>query len=273
MSAVTRPRGPLPGRVYWARRLFVVLVSFGLVFGIARALGGVGGGNGPSARPVGADASAATSAAATSSSTAPATTTTGTPSVDATGTGSSAAATTTPTGTKTPAATPMAQPTGQCANSDIVASPSVNGRAYAGKPVILTTTLTTKESPACTWTTSAASLALKLTSGSDRVWSTQQCTDAVPRQTVVVRKDHPLTISIVWNGQRSDTDCTRTTTWAEPGFYHAVAAALGADPTDRQFELLPPPRPTVTKTPTPDASASATPRQRPTDRPTSGNNR
>jgi hypothetical protein len=56
MTTVTRPRGPLPPRVYWTRRLLVVAVAFALVFGIARLLGSDGSG-GPTAQPVGADAS------------------------------------------------------------------------------------------------------------------------------------------------------------------------------------------------------------------------
>jgi hypothetical protein len=73
----------------------------------------------------------------------------------------------------------------------------------------------------------------------------------VPKQAVVVRKDHPATVRVAWNGQRSDDACTRSTSWAEPGTYHVVAAAFGSDPTDEQFQLLIPPAPTVTKTPKP----------------------
>ena len=40
MSAVTRPRGPLPARVYWTRRILVPSVALLLVLGIGKALGG-----------------------------------------------------------------------------------------------------------------------------------------------------------------------------------------------------------------------------------------
>ena len=154
-----------------------------------------------------------------------------------------------------------------------MATPTVKGHAYAAKPVVFAMNLTTKVSPACTWTVSSRSLVVKVTSGADRVWSTQQCTGAVPRQTVVVRQDHPVTVDLSWNGQRSDSGCTRTTTWAQPGYYHAVAAAFGADPVDTQFALQLMPRRTVTASPSPNgkstkgaagarptASAKATPR-------------
>ncbi len=244
MSPVTRPRGPLPARVYWTRRLLVVAVAFGLVFGIAHLLGS-GGSGGPAARPVGANASTtappASTAAASPQATAPGT---------AVATGKAA---------KTATPTPLASPSGPCVGSDVVATPSVKGPAYAGSAVVFTLTLTTQVSPACTWDVSARSLAVKVISGSDRIWSSQECVGAVPKQVVVVRKDHPVTVSVGWNGQRSDADCTRSTAWAEPGFYHVVAASFGAEPIDQQFELQAPLRPTITATPTPEATPTKKP--------------
>jgi hypothetical protein len=218
-------------------------VAFALVFGIARLLGS-GGSSGPSAQPVGAEAGGA---ATVLSGTA-----TGTP------TGSAPqAGTPQPTGGATPtkgarAALPLATPDGPCEGSDVVATPSVKGAASAGRPVLFTLSLTTRTSEACTWDVSASRMALKITSGSDRVWSTQDCRGAVPRQSVVVRKAQPATVAIGWNGQRSDADCTLSTDWAMPGWYHVTAAAYGGDPVDEQFRLGPAVRATVTVTPTPE---------------------
>ena len=102
-------------------------------------------------------------------------------------------------------------------------------------------------------------MAVKVTSGSDRIWSTQECSGAVPKQSVVVRKDHPVDVSVAWNGQRSDSDCTRSTAWAEPGYYHVVAASFGAEPVDVQFELKSPVPQTITATPTPSEKPSDKP--------------
>lgn len=250
MSHVTRPRGPLPARVYWTRRLLVMALAFGLVFGIAHLLGS-GGSGGPAARPVGADAStAASSTGSTAPSASPQAAATAGATAGATGQAAKAAA---------PTPTPLATPSGPCVGSDVVATPSVKGHAYAGGPVVFTMTLTTQTSPACTWDVSARSLAVKVTSGSDRIWSSQDCVGAVPKQVVVVRKDHPVTVAVGWNGQRSDADCTRTTAWAEPGFYYVVSASFGAEPIDQQFELQAPQRPTITATPTPEGKPTKTP--------------
>jgi hypothetical protein len=253
--------------VYWTRRLLLVLLAFALVFGIARLLGS-GGSGGPTATPVGATPS---------TSQAPGTTPAA--SLQAAPAGGQVAGR---KGKHKPTPTPLASPTGTCAGSDVVATPSVKGAAYAGQPVVFTMTLVTRVSEACTWEVSAQTLVVKVTSGSDRIWSTQECSGAVPRQSVVVRRDQPTTVAVGWNGQRSDTGCTRSTAWAEPGYYHVVAASFGSEPVDVQFELRSPVPRTITATPTPTrtpsgpsvatspgaASSGASPTSRPTETPT-----
>jgi hypothetical protein len=224
--------------VYWTRRLLVLVVALGLVFGIAHLLGSGGGTSAPAARRVGAVTSPSTTPAPAAVS--PTQTVGSRPQVS-------------------PTPTPLAMPSGPCASSDVVVTPSVRGAAYAGRPVVFAMSLTTKVSPACDWDVTAESLAVRITSGSDRVWSTQDCVGAVPRQSVVVRKDQPVSVTVVWNGQRSDAECTGTTPWMEPGYYHVVAAAFGSEPTDVQFPLLPPPRRTITASPTPTATPTETP--------------
>ena len=110
-------------------------------------------------------------------------------------------------------------------------------QAFAYQETTIGLELTTLESPACTWDVSEESVVLRITSGSDAIWTTQDCREAVPEDSVVVRKDHPAEVEVGWSGLRSDEGCTRTTPWAEPGYYHATAAALGGDPTDVQFQL------------------------------------
>ena len=256
MTTVTRPRGPLPARVYWTRRMLVLVVALALVFAVAQLLGrGGGSSGGPSARPVGAD----------TTSSAPASTADAKPSrKPSQNKAKRGKVSATPTPKPTPTPTPLAIPSGYCAQSDIVATPTVKDVAYAGKAVVFTLALTTKVSPACTWEVSSSSLVVRLTSGDDRIWSTQDCPLVVPKRSVVVRKDHPATIGVAWNGQRSDSGCTRSTPWALPGFYFVTAAALGGEPTEEQFELELPPRPTITPSPKPSTKSSAKPSGRQT---------
>ena len=236
MSAVTRPRGPLPARVYWTRRLLVLGLAVALVFGIGHLLGG-----GSDAR---SDQDAAQLTGASRQPGQGARTSTG---------GATSHSTARPTGTTKPTktATPLAQPDGPCSPSEVLVTPTVSG-AVAGREVVLTLELTSTESAACTWRVSKDSIAVKLTSGSDFIWSSQQCPTSITTQDMIVRAaragTEPARIGVHWSGRRSDADCSRTTDWARPGYYHAIAAALGGTATDEQFELDYPTRPTVTIT-------------------------
>jgi len=145
--------------------------------------------------------------------------------------------------------TPLPEPTGPCADSDVVVTPEVVGAAHAGSPVTFRLNVTTRETPACTYRVSPRTVAVKLVSGTDRIWSSQDCPAAVPEVDVIARKQVPGVAEMQWRGQRSDSGCTRTTPWALAGWYHAQAAAFGAEPTDVQFELLPAVAPTITPTP------------------------
>lgn len=162
--------------------------------------------------------------------------------------------------------TPLAVPTGPCADSDVVAEPSV-GQAFAAHDVRITVSLTTVEAAACNFEVSPQSLAVKVTSGQDRVWSSQDCKAAVLPAAVVVRQDVPATVGVTWSGQRSDADCSRTTAWSQPGYYHVEAAVVGADPSEVQFYLGTAPRRTITPSPkraTKTSSAGPTEKPQPT---------
>lgn len=237
--SVTRPRGPLPPRVYWTRRVLVLAVVCALVFGISRLLGG--GAETPSdpvARPAsGLATGEATPRAAATSEARP----------------QPAAK---PAKKKT--RTPLAMPTGPCQDSDVKVVPTLVDPAYAGEDVRLTLRLSTYESPACNWEVSSDTVAVKLTSGSDRIWSSQDCPAAVTTEAVVLRNRKPVLVDVVWSGRRSDSDCSRSTLWAQPGYYHVAAAAMGSEPESRQFQLRSPAPITITPTPTPRPKDKAT---------------
>jgi hypothetical protein len=216
----------LPPRVYWTRRAVVLGVAFLLVFGIARVLGG--GSDGRS----GAGDTAA-QAAGEQTSTRP------------------------PTATTTPKSTPgkkkkrvLAQPDGPCASADVKVEARVVHEANDGQ-VRIPLALTGKDA-ACTWTVSSRSVVVKIISGNDRIWSSQQCPRPLPESAVVVRSAVATKVVLVWNGRRSEPDCTSDSAgFALPGSYHVVAAALGGEPTDVQFLLTGPPDQVITKTPKP----------------------
>ena len=228
MPAMTR--GPLPPRVYWTRRLLLLATAFALVFGFAHWLGS--GSDGSSPKAVQADQP----------------TSTRTHQGGKHGTGPSRSrhhgTPVTPHHERTSA---PPSPTGPCDDSDVSVVPTVPD-PVAGSDVKIKLDLHTLVSPACTWSVSPDTVTLKITSGSDLIWTSQQCPQAIPAQDVVLRRDATRIVTLAWNARRSDTGCPRTTEWALPGYYHLAAAALAGEPHDVQFRLGAPTAPEVTQT-------------------------
>jgi hypothetical protein len=230
--------------VYWFRRSAVIVVALSLVFGIGHLLGGGSGSQPPRATNTAAHPKSRTSTPATVPT-------------------STASAPVGKTGTKAkPTKAPLAQPDGPCRPDEVTATPATRTASAGGRIRLLLDLTSTRA--ACTFTVAPTSLVLRISSGSDRIWSSQDCPKAIAARDVVVRSAVPVQVPVTWSGRRSDSACSPATSWAEPGFYHAVAAVLGSTPTDVQFRLVLPKRPVVTRTakpkqkPTPSATPSAT---------------
>lgn len=237
MPSTVRPRGPLPARVYWTRRLVVLGIPLLLVVVLARVLGGSSDGK---------DASAARATQAASvEETAPAPTA-----------GPTSEVTTGKKGKRgrkrdqetVPPEPVLAEPSGPCVDSDIVATPAITSAA-GGADVPITLNLRTVTTEACTWQASPQTLTVTITSGNDFIWSTRECPSAIAVQDVVIRQAVDTPVVVTWaDGKRSDETCSGRTDWARPGFYHVEAAALGGDGTDVQFELVAPTPGVITRT-------------------------
>lgn len=228
------PRGPLPARVYWVRRAMLLGVALLLVLVVGKVL--TGGSDG--AEKDGDAGKAALVGGGTSTSASPTSTAT-----DVVG----------PRGGK---GVPLAEPSGPCDPEKVTVVPAGGKRPNDGRVEMPLVIRTTEE--ACTFGFSPDSVAVKITSGSDNIWSTQQC-DVLPTADLVVRAAKPARVTFVWNGHRADDECSKSADWAGVGSYHAIAATLGGEPTDTQFELTGPPEVIITKTAKPKPSPTATP--------------
>ena len=86
--------------------------------------------------------------------------------------------------------------------------------------------------PACTFKVSPESLVVKITSGNDRIWSSQDCPrlDQARRRRRAQRRARPY-VDVVWSGRRSDDDCSRTARLGDAGLLPRVrrGARLDAD--------------------------------------------
>jgi len=114
--------------------------------------------------------------------------------------------------------TPMAMPSGPCAASDVAITPSVPS-PVAGRDISLVLDISSLNTPACTWTLSGRTLALKITSGNDLIWSTSQCAQAVSKATLVVAKGKQSASTVPWDGHRSGPGCLPGQPVAKPGTY------------------------------------------------------
>jgi hypothetical protein len=243
MSSLARPRGKLPSRVYWFRRGLVLVVALALVFGVGRLLGaGQGRDPGPGAE------AAAPAAAHPSEATSPQ------PIGPMPLNAPRKRAQQPPAGEKAgdkagdKAKVPLAQPTGDCAVDGVTVRASLE-KAKAGADITIPLQLSGTQA-ACRFHVSSSTVVVKVVSGSDRIWSSQDCRRAIKPQDVVVRSAQPTTVTVSWSGRRSDDGCPGGTSWAMPGWYHAVTAAIGSEPSDTQFELTLPDRPVVIRTAT-----------------------
>jgi hypothetical protein len=243
MTAVTRPRGPLPSRVYWFRRLLVLAVAVGLVVGIARLLGG-GGGEGGSAALVAAREGAGTPAA--TPSTGPGAGRTGGPAVERRERPRG--------GPSKPAKRKLPKPDGPCDGSDVLVNPVAEG-AHVNQPIEIVLEVTTAESPACTWEVSPDTVFLSITSDGAAHWSSQECPASIPTEQVVARRVKPARVTVVWDGRESAPGCPATTGWMLAGEYVATAIARGSvDATSNPLVLADAVAPTITASPTPTES-------------------
>ncbi len=240
-------RGPLPAGVYWRRRAVLVVLLLLVVAVSLRALGG--GGDGPGTATTVAEDSAAGAPGGAAPSTGPTMEPADQAEVDAADAeraraeaearAEAAAARAAERAARRAANAPLAEPEGRCSDADVVVTPVVEG-AVAGNDVSVLLNLRTVVTEACTWEAGPAHLSVKITSGDDDVWSSQQCPGQLTRSTLTVRAGSTTTASLVWNAKRSSEDCPATTPYAAPGYYHVVASSLGGEPNDVQFELVDP---------------------------------
>lgn len=278
MAATTR--GPLPPGVYWRRRLAVLSVALVVFLGVGKVLDlGSDGSSGDAGRAEQVGAQTTSTPAAPVESTADPAETTDPAGTQGTknknknkGKGKNknkgknkgknaesdpAAPDSAPE--ETPAAVPpppLPEPTGPCAEGDVFITPTIDS-AIGGSDVTIVLNLQTRVTEACTWQVSPRTVTMKITSGRDKIWASNQCPSVIPVQDVVVRLASITQVPVVWNARRSDEECSDRTAWALPGFYHVTAAALGGEQTDVQFELLAPAPPTVTQSVRPRGSGRA----------------
>jgi hypothetical protein len=232
-------RGPLPAGVYWRRRIFVLLLAATLVFVVASVLSGGSDGADDEA-PAAQQAAGEVEPSETIT-------------VKDRRNGRKGKRDSAVVG-PTYDPTVMVDPEGNCEPADIKITPRIE-TAVAGEPVTIGLTLQTVQAEACYFRIGADKVTLNITKRGREVWTSRECPDPVPAESVVVRRVVATVVEMTWTPYpqgRRGAECPGTDEWLLPGDFTATAAALGGEPAESDFALLSPTPETVTVPADPD---------------------
>jgi hypothetical protein len=210
MGSLLQPTGSEPPQVYWRRRLVVVAVALVLVVGLIwmiwpRDSAAGQAGSAPSVTvpaavqpSVSADASASASSTAVSSAK---------PSTSASPTGPQACA-------------------AESLRVDLAGYQKVKQSAKQTFKVSITNTGTV----VCILDLTAKNFALTITSGKDRIWSTDDCAQWVPAKKQNLKPQKGYEFDLTWKLVRSKATCKTTGDTVGAGTYVAKATLGSASP-------------------------------------------
>lgn len=211
MNTVLRPVGPQPARVYWVRRLLLLLLVVGLVTAAAVATGATGDGDGTAAVDDGEAGAASTPDA---------------PAAE----GAAADA---------PAAEEPGDAAAACPPERLAATLVADAASYpAGATPTFTVTLTNAGDAACTVDAGLANQTVVVTSGADRIWSSADCpADVSGERLLLMAPGAAEAMPLAWPRVRSDEMCSADLPEPRPGTYTAVAVVAGVQSAPVVFAL------------------------------------
>ena len=199
------PVGPEPAPTYWQRRAVVLAVVLVVLVFLVTALTGSDGT--PSEQVVAVGPSSAA------------------PSPAGTGTGPA-----TPAPTSSPTAGPTPSPSAAvtaCAPGALTLSATADRPDYpvGGRPLLVLTVTNTGATP-CSRDLGQGAVELLVVSGTDRIWSSDDCAAGGPAKQVVLDPSEASVTRLAWTGRRSLPGCAGDKRAAQAGTYR-VGARVG----------------------------------------------
>jgi hypothetical protein len=244
MSNVLRPVGPEPVQTYWVRRLAVIAVVVAMLAVIVALIAnGTSSGSAVQALPP-APSQVAPETTSASPTPSPSPTTSVTPSGSASPTAARATAAAS-TSVESTAASPSVAPTKASPPALAVCAPRGLRPTLTGKQRLsqkeasrFRLSLINGTGQACVAQVTRENFELKIYSGSDRIWSTRDCTTAIKPITRKLGPEQAVEWSLRWNGRRSRMGCRSQSHIPRPGTYWATAQLAGAEPVQLRMLLV-----------------------------------
>lgn len=234
MSSVLHPVGPEPTPTYWARRVAVLGAAI-LVLAVVVALiaNSTSSGSPQSAGPP--------PAATSPSPTAPPVETpapTVTPPATATAERNPrATASSTPEPTAKATATRKPGPVA-CPADELRPTLTGKQRLKVKRGNAFRLSLINGSGVTCIAEVTSKNFELKIYSGTDRIWSTRDCSTAVRTVKKKLAGEQALEWTLAWNGRRSRDNCQNRSEIPLPGTYFATAQLDGAKPVQLRMILV-----------------------------------
>lgn len=215
MSSLLHPVGHLPASVYWFRRglvLFVLALLFFLIFQLFP------GGDDPKK-------SAAVGDPRTSQTPQPSEKPSKTPTAKSSD-----------KPTEKPSKTPPPQDV-KCSASNVRVEVTPAVRRITSGAALNFVVRFDAVSDECKATIDADALTVSVTSGTDLIWTTGHCGQAIPKATLVVAKGKESVSTVAWNGHRSGPGCLPGQPVAKPGTYVVKAEFSGRESVSQAFTI------------------------------------
>ena len=238
MSPLTRPTGPEPERTYWARRGVLAVAVVTTIALAGWVLSMLFGSNSATASP---EPAPNAPTLASDAPVAPSTTPTPPPSASASASATrSASASASASASKpvTPSPTPTTPAAPQvCAATDVALAVNGATSVKSGSPTSLSVAFTNQGSLACKLDFSRTPLTLKIYSGTDRIWTSADCTSWAPTGVKPLAASKSYTFKEEWPTLRSAPGCKLRNIYLQPGTYVATAVLPGGQPAQLIMQL------------------------------------
>lgn len=119
---------------------------------------------------------------------------------------------------------PSAGPVVSCPDSVLVLIASADAPSYAsGSTPGLRLSIRNGGPVACRRNVGSRAVELRILSGSDRIWSSDDCANGGSLEPVLLQPGETRSTSVVWSGRRSQPGCGGSTAQAQPGTYLVFA--------------------------------------------------